>query len=63
MAEEQIEETRKIAATRIIVERTIGRIRDFLLIRNTNEWQTKALFDDIMLIVCALVNLGPVLYL
>lgn len=63
MDAQQVEESKRISANRIIVERTIGRIREFLLIRNKNEWPTKALLDDIMIIVCALVNLGPELYL
>lgn len=62
MTEEQVEATKRIAANRIVVERVIGRMRDFALIRHKNEWPNKALMDHIMIIIGALVNLGSPLF-
>lgn len=52
----------KIARARVHVERTIQRIREYHLLKNKLPWRLVPYFDDVVLIVCALVNLGaPIL--
>ncbi|XP_034238939.1 uncharacterized protein LOC117643890 [Thrips palmi] len=51
-----------IARARVHVERSIQRIREYHLLRNKLPWRLVPYFDDVVLIVCALVNLGaPIL--
>jgi hypothetical protein len=55
-------ESKKIAAARVHVERVIGRLRNFKIIRDRIKPHLYNSMDDIMFICCALVNLQtPVL--
>lgn len=49
----------KIARARVHVERVIQRIREYSMLRNKLQWRLTPYIDDVLMIVCALVNLSP----
>ncbi|XP_026285706.2 uncharacterized protein LOC113211529 [Frankliniella occidentalis] len=49
----------KIARARVHVERVIQRIREYSMLKNKLQWRLTPYIDDVLMIVCALVNLSP----
>lgn len=62
MTEEESLETRNVAAARVHVERCIQRLKTFAILKYTVYWDMTKYFNEIMIIVCGLVNLSaPIL--
>jgi len=59
MAGRQVDHSRKIANSRIHVERVIGRLRKFNILNSRIPVSQVKLLDDVMVIISALVNLSP----
>ncbi|KAK3920209.1 THAP domain-containing protein 2 [Frankliniella fusca] len=49
----------KIARARVHVERVIQRIREYSMLKSKLQWRLTPYIDDVLIIVCALVNLSP----
>ena len=49
----------KIARARVHVERVIQRVREYAFLKNQVPWNLVPCLDDVLIIVSALVNLGP----
>ena len=55
----EVDTSRQLSSVRIHVERVIGRIKKFRLLQTTLPLLTQVdLLDDIMVIVCSLVNIN-----
>ena len=54
----EMEMSRPLSSVRIHVERVMGRIKKFRLLRTTLPLTLVDLLDDIMVIVCGLVNIN-----
>ena len=54
----EVDRSRKIANVRIHIERIIGRLRKFNIINTSIPISQVTLLDDVMVVVCALVNLN-----
>ena len=57
LSEEDVTSTRRIARVRIHVERTIRRLNVFNVLSSTVSVSSLKLFDDILIVCSALVNL------
>jgi DDE superfamily endonuclease len=58
-SKEEAEENVRIAAARVHVERAIQRVKQFKILRETIRLNHLGVLDHIMVVACALVNLGP----
>ena len=54
----EVDTSRQLSSVRIHVERVIGRIKKFRLLQTTLPLTQVDLLDDIMVIVCGLVNIN-----
>ena len=54
----EVDTSRRLSSVRIHVERVIGRIKKFRLLQTTLPLTQVDLLDDIMVIVCSLVNIN-----
>lgn len=62
MTDVEVEDTRQISSNRIIIERVIGRMREFQLISHQVDCHLKFNLDDIMMVIAGLCNINTKFY-
>ena len=58
LSEKEVDTSRQLSNVRIHVERVIGEVKKFRMLQNIVPLTQIDLLDDIMVIVCAIINLN-----